>query len=290
MDEVMKINISDREFEHDICSVAGQTPKHIEWVRDGSGNPDWHFFTNKFIFGDLGKARNRVAWLIEPENIAPEVMDKFHDVAYDFDLILTHSSKILNKYKRARWIFGNGSWVGGRLPTGGGEEKIYSKTKCCSIVSSIKSMVPLHQFRIDIARRLMFSSDSIALTTDVFGDVAGNYLPIIDCLADYRYHIAIENFVDDLYWTEKVTNCFLTGTIPIYLGARKLDTIYNPYGFLTFKTEDELWEILRHIQSAGEEFYNARLSSIQENFEIAKQYRVMEDYIYDQFISGVRSI
>lgn len=279
----IKLNISDREFSHDICSVAGQTPKHFVWSRDGTGNPDFHFYTNRFLFEPLNPTAMNIAWLIEPENIAPEVAIKFHEVADNFDLILTHSSKVLNRYRTARFCFGGGNWLNGRLPTGGGENKIYPKSKLCSIISSTKCMVPLHQFRIEMAKKLYWQTVN-GRAIDVFGQIVGTYKPIVDSLADYRYHIAIENFVDDYYWTEKITSAILAGCVPVYLGARKLHHVYNPDGFITFSNEKELIDVLSNI---NEDDYERRLPAIRENFEIALDFQVMENFIYEQYLQNI---
>lgn len=38
----------------------------------------------------------------------------------------------------------------------------------------------------------------------------------------YRFHIAIENYETEAYFSEKVSNCLMTSTTPIYLGAKFL--------------------------------------------------------------------
>ena len=38
----------------------------------------------------------------------------------------------------------------------------------------------------------------------------------IDGLKDYRFSVVIENCKRDYWFTEKLIDCFVTGTIPIY--------------------------------------------------------------------------
>jgi hypothetical protein len=40
-----------------------------------------------------------------------------------------------------------------------------------------------------------------------------------DALSPYKYSIAIENYACDGYWTEKIADCFLSWTMPIYYGC-----------------------------------------------------------------------
>jgi hypothetical protein len=48
-----------------------------------------------------------------------------------------------------------------------------------------------------------------------------------DGLASYRYSLAVENFSNQLYWSEKLSDCFLAWTMPIYYGCSRI-TEYFP--------------------------------------------------------------
>ena len=57
---------------------------------------------------------------------------------------------------------------------------------------------------------------------DLFGR---GFSPIddkFDGIHPYKYSIAIENYACDDYWTEKIADCFLSWTIPIYWGAKNI--------------------------------------------------------------------
>ncbi|MDB2522374.1 glycosyltransferase family 10 [Planktomarina temperata] len=53
----------------------------------------------------------------------------------------------------------------------------------------------------------------------------------LESLRDYRFHIAIENSSYDGYFTEKITDCFLAGTYPIYYGCKNLDQYFQKTRF-----------------------------------------------------------
>jgi Glycosyltransferase family 10 (fucosyltransferase) C-term len=42
-------------------------------------------------------------------------------------------------------------------------------------------------------------------------------------LAPYRYSIAVENFHTPYYWSEKIADCFLAWTMPIYSGSSRIE-------------------------------------------------------------------
>ncbi|MRR15575.1 MAG: hypothetical protein EG826_03845 [Deltaproteobacteria bacterium] len=103
------------------------------------------------------------------------------------------------------------------------------KTKLLSVVSSSKAMTEGHSKRLEFAKRLKAHfGDKI----DLFGRGLNEIEDKWDALADYRYHVAIENSEVNHYWTEKLSDAFLAGCHPIYHGCPNI-TDYFPPGALT---------------------------------------------------------
>jgi hypothetical protein len=82
-------------------------------------------------------------------------------------------------------------------------------------------------------------------------------------LADYRYSIAFENFSNSHYWTEKVMDCFLAWTMPIYYGCTQLHQFFpresyvqldpeiaDPVGFIRDVVNSDWRE--RNLEAIGE--------------------------------------
>jgi hypothetical protein len=107
----------------------------------------------------------------------------------------------------------------------------------------------------------------------------------LDALLDYRFSIAIENLsCDDNYFTEKLTDCFLTGTIPIYHGCLNIGEFFDERGILTFNTQEELKSIL---DSLNEEKYNNMLEYAQNNLNTCLRYALDNDAMYDMHYSEI---
>jgi len=53
-----------------------------------------------------------------------------------------------------------------------------------------------------------------------------------DGLAPYRYSLAIENSSGTDYWTEKLADCFLSWTVPIYYGCTNLEEYFPAGSFI----------------------------------------------------------
>ena len=48
-----------------------------------------------------------------------------------------------------------------------------------------------------------------------------------DGIAPYRYSIAFENFSSPHYWSEKIADCFLAWTMPIYFGCTRISEFFS---------------------------------------------------------------
>ena len=137
-----------------------------------------------------------------------------------------------------------------------------------------------HQFRVNCAQTLMSKSVPI----DFYGRGIKDIIGKIEGLRDYKFSIAIENGKYDNYFTEKILDCFLTGTIPIYNGCDNISEFFDMNGIITFNTVDELYDIVITLTDFD---YESRKDAIQRNFELAKQYAYNNDQLFDKFLKDL---
>ena len=97
-------------------------------------------------------------------------------------------------------------------------------------------------------------------------------------MRDYRYHFCIENIKRDYWFTEKLIDCFVTGTIPLYWGCPSIEDFFNIDGMICY---DEVKELPNILQTCNKELYLSKMDAIKENFELAKKYRLAELTIPD---------
>lgn len=110
------------------------------------------------------------------------------------------------------------------------------KTKMISVVSSSKTMTDGHRQRVDFALQLKSHfGDKI----DLFGRGLNEIEDKWDALADYRYHVAIENSEVNHYWTEKISDAFLAGCHPIYHGCPNIADYFSPGSFTLIDINDQ---------------------------------------------------
>lgn len=85
-----------------------------------------------------------------------------------------------------------------------------------------------------------------------------------DCLRDYRYHVAIENYVGEHHWTEKLADAFLGLSLPFYYGCPDAESYFPAESFIRIDIENPAaaCDTIRRAIASHE--YEKRLPAIIE--------------------------
>jgi hypothetical protein len=134
------------------------------------------------------------------------------------------------------------------------------KTKNVSMVTSNNYFLNGHKKRIAIAQ-------SISSFVDLYGRGFNPIENKVQGLKDYYFSVAIENDYTDNYFSEKLIDCFLTCTIPIYLGCSYAYEVFNPKGMINI---NEL-QSLEDIRQFDKHYYNKNLDAVVENYYLAQK-------------------
>jgi hypothetical protein len=141
-----------------------------------------------------------------------------------------------------------------------------------SFVMSQKNFLPGHRMRHQFR--------DIILKERKYGILFPPSIPMEEkykLFEDSMFHIAIENTQNINYISEKIVDCFMSYTIPIYWGCPNIGDYFNTDGIIFFNSKEELEEILDNLT---EEDYYKRLDAILENYEIAnKKYSFYSDRV-----------
>lgn len=176
-----------------------------------------------------------------------------------FFRIITHRPAMARWTSNALVMPFGGAWVDpARLQFG-------KKTKNMSLIASAKRSTIGHRLRHEIADWCI----SGALDVDLLGLA---YLPIDtkeDGLLDYRYSVIIENSRENGYFTEKLIDCLLCDTVPIYWGAQDIGHYFEVRGMMVCETAEQ---VRQAIANAGPDDYKRRRSFIQQNRKTALRY------------------
>ena len=94
--------------------------------------------------------------------------------------------------------------------------------------------------------------------------------------------IVIENDRTSYFFTERLTNCFLAMTVPIYFGATRIGEFFNEDGIIFIRPDDDLRKVLSQCNKRD---YEARLPAILDNFTRAKKYMNIWDMMYEKYFA-----
>jgi len=192
---------------------------------------------------------------IEP----PSIQDIVQMIIYSqnkFDIIFAWNNDILNKCTNSVLFPFGSCWINEE------DQKIHKKTKEISIIASPANKTVGHRLRHEIIQ-------SNIMELDLFGS---GYNPIenkITALKDYRFSIVVENEKIDNWFTEKLIDCLITGTIPIYWGCPNIGDYFDTRGFIIV---DSIEDLIIKKNILNETTYSEMLPYIKINFELAKKY------------------
>ena len=107
----------------------------------------------------------------------------------------------------------------------------------------------------------------------------------IDALRDYMFSVSIENVsCDDNYFSEKIIDCFITGTVPIYHGCTNIGEFFDMRGILYFENQEQLDKI---IDSLTPEKYESMLEYVKINYEKALKWPLDNDIVYEMYYKDI---
>ncbi len=256
-----KLYIHDNIFSHAKSSSWYNTPTYFEWVR--KYDEDHLIMTDLSIF-NVNNFNNpkKYAWLLESPEITKNSYDFITKNYSLFDKVFTFDKDLLELGKKFILTPVGGCWISEE------DREIHKKNKNISMILSSKNNTTGHKFRHKIFEFIK--------NIDYFGYMN----PIekkIDSLRDYMFSVVVENTKKDYYFTEKLIDCFITGTIPIYWGCPSINNFFDINGMIIFNDVIELEEIIKTIDV---NFYENKKEYIIKNYHLAKNYLIAEDNIY----------
>jgi hypothetical protein len=277
MNEKIKIRkVSDWWGEYD-CSSNRNIPKYIHWLpRDTQEPYTISIYVDNYI-KDVGfndPSEEKIGWLLESpqmnEGTIKFLVDNLEKTKNHYRYIFTCLDSLIKLGPPFTYTISNAVpwiWEHNRM--------IHPKTKLVSMISSTKGWLRGHQNRLKWVDKL---KDKV----DLFGSGRPNQLnDKEDGIRDYMFSVSIENDDSDLYFTEKLTDNFVMGTVPIYWGSRKVvERYFDPNGVIFLEDDPDLL-------SLTPEKYQSMIPSIERNFKIAMEMITSEDYIWENYLKNL---
>jgi hypothetical protein len=264
---MISINLVGSSFSHLTngnkgYSVHGKESKHISWKFDNSLGVT--FYMDRSLESALHDDIKGIkyGWLLECKFIIPDIVEKvknnYQEYFNTFKYIFTNDKELLDLDPRFKWCPTGGFWIKNPM--------IYPKTKMISFVTSNKNFTPGHKVRLEWV-------DKIGDQVDLYGRGFNEIEEKEQGLCDYMFSVAIENAFYETFFTEKLLDCFATGTIPVYLGTPNIKEYFNSDGIIDLTEEFDV----------SEELYYSKLDAIKDNLEKVKKFEVLEDFIFTTY-------
>jgi hypothetical protein len=272
-----KIEISGygSAFSHDVCSCTGEIPLHYHWVFDKPSSSGIEVYMDYGIQQALNSTNKyKYLWLCESKSVVPQqnefVKNNFESLASIFRKIFVHDEQLLLLSPIFDYVppAANFTWVKDR--------RVYKKSKMVSMISSGKGFTEGHRFRNAIMQRQMQINPWI----DFFGRGFKPFQTKEEPLADFMFSITMENESYSNYYTEKLMDCFATGTIPIYHGTPKLSDMFNKEGVIILNENFD-------PNSLNEDLYQSKNDAIKENFELCLLHEKSDDVLFQKIMADI---
>ena len=136
--------------------------------------------------------------------------------------------------------------------------------KGISLIASKKKQTKGHKLRHKLIEKIK-SND---LPVEILGRGYAPFEKATDALAPYKYSVVIENAQEENYFTEKLIDCLLNRTVPIYWGTSDIDKFFDTSNWLIFKSVEEG---LKRIEEAIQG-HQTNDDLIEKNYQQALEY------------------
>lgn len=254
------------------CSSNRNVIKNFEWVTPDSREECLAtvYVDNYIHQGFYEPSLNKIGWLLESpqmnEKIISFLLQNLQLTRKHYKMIFTCLDQLIELGPPFTFAVSNAvPWIWEQ------NRGVHEKTKLVSMIASNKGWLKGHQNRLGWVEKLKNK-------VDLYG--TGRPFQLKDKedgMKDYMFSVSIENDGSDLYFTEKLTDNFVLGTVPIYWGSRKVvEKYFDPNGVIFLEDDPEL-------KSISPETYEKMIPHVKNNFELVKQLPVAEDYIYERY-------
>lgn len=218
---------------------------------------------NKNVFGWVGESSEVIVPLLE------EILQNIDKYKEAFRNIFTHDRRLIEidpDFFRYNPPASNMPWIT--------EHKIYDKTKLCSFITSLKNITVGHQVRL---KTLEYLRNNSMFVEDIYGRGHRDIETKDVALNDYMFSIIIENGFYPKYYTEKIMDAFVTGTVPVYVGDRSVCEDFDEEGIIFLEKNGQI--DLSLLSSLSQDLYYSKMEHIKNNFTKTLEIEISDDAI-----------
>ena len=211
----------------------------------------------------------------EPLRNSMSEQDVLQDASL-FDLIFTSNRNIVNKVSHAYWSPLAECWTNGSMPSMGTDRTAEARDKkfCISFLGTskqigyggfydIRKYVWEHEKEIHIPTEFLDSREHSINDGHPFLPVSSTF-QISDKIHLYKsmFNFCPEN-ADDENFSQRLIDCFINKTIPIYRGYKNIHEHFNIDGIIYVNDGPDAIEKINQLTP---DYYHNKLSAIEDNY------------------------
>lgn len=273
-------------------------PLEVQFSRMGESNTP----NRDFVSGipDLVKFKDNKAFKVfmcsnEPSSsVNREHNSVISKNYFNYDLILTTEEEVLNNTPNSVLFPYGGTWLNKKSGAHNDSLGVFDETSIQRLdkkfAVSFLTTSHLGKSGYNLRQKIWNSKDAVKIPsvfysstrypTDTLSCLGGGifsttkhdgFIPNDDKLSlfDCQFSIAVESSRENSYFTEKLIDCLLTKTVPVYWGCPNIEEFFDKRGILHFKNYEEYLKI---VNSITETTYQKMKPYVEANYKKAKEY------------------
>jgi hypothetical protein len=164
-----------------------------------------------------------------------------------------------------------------------------------SIVLTNRNVAPGHPLRFELYNRrkeIKIPFDIYAGSWNQFGEKDDTIqmppwpnkkekVMVFDCM----FHVCIEGFKNSYYYSEKLIDCLITKTVPLYWGCTVIGEYFNEHGFIIVNDVNDIINICNRLTP---EVYERLLPLVNDNYERGLKVYKYEDILKDAMLKMLK--
>lgn len=194
-----------------------------------------------------------------------------------FDFIFTSDNNIVKSVSHAHWAPLAECWTNGSMPSVGRDRtpEVKEKNFSVSFLNTSKShqggTYEIRKYIADNVNNIKIPTNLFESNEHPFGSVwqnlpQGDKFQTSDKIPLYKsmFNICPENFIgDENNFSQRLIDCFINKTIPIYRGYENIHEHFNIDGMILINDGEDA---INKINQLTPEYYKERLTAIEDNY------------------------
>lgn len=174
----------------------------------------------------------------------------------------------------------------------------FCERKFCCLINANKharsGYSPWKDYYAERRKVLQFFANLNTHELDLFGKGWGSH-PLnrgtvpdkFKALGKYKFCICYENTNTPGYVTEKILDCFTSGTVPVYLGAENITEIIPERCYINRRNFDSDLDLYNHLKSVDEDTFNTYLENIRAYLDSEEAKIFSQETLVQTFVESI---